>query len=217
MIQIDDAGSGSLVGGTIIGALRVETMEFFNYLIPVKYFKSPYFKQKEYESYTVKLIEKAIKDLNITKYEEIQICRGYLFNKAIKYLTDKGYNATSTKISEPLQSLIEDTFKKYVIDIGIPEDYINFTKYPFHFHKMLRWVLADPKDRIKYCKTGWDSWQKYICNLNLTKSTDYIFSGHYVCLKCGQPIKTPGKIKVIKYTTNKDYFIYLHQNCHFSQ
>lgn len=217
MIQIDDAGSGSLVGGTMIGILRAETLEYYHEIIPVKYFKSPYFNQKLYENYTVKIIERAISQLKIDKNEEIQICRGYLFNKARKELSENGYKILSTKISDPLQNIIEDSFKDYVIGLGIPKDYLNYTKYPFHFHKMLRWVLANPKERIKYCKTGWNSWQKYINNIKIERKSDYIFSGNYVCLRCGEPIITPCKIKVIKFTTNHEYFIYLHHNCHFSQ
>lgn len=46
MIQIDDAGSGSLVGGTVIGIIRTETLDYFYDVIPVELFKSPYFEEK---------------------------------------------------------------------------------------------------------------------------------------------------------------------------
>ena len=36
MIQIDDAGSGSFVGGTCIGFYRPETNEYFFEIIPVE-------------------------------------------------------------------------------------------------------------------------------------------------------------------------------------
>jgi len=217
MIQIDDAGSGSLVGGTVIGLLRTSTLEYYYEVIPIKYFKSPYFKEKKFEDYCIKIIENGIKALNINKYEEINICRGYMFNKARKHLSEKGYTVISSKITDPLQTLIEDTFKEYIINLGVPQDYINYTKYPFHFHKLLRWVLADPSNRIKLCKTGWDSWQKYINNLNIERHTDYILNGSYICLKCGNKITPPAKIKVIKFFTNREYYVYLHYNCHFSQ
>ena len=37
MIQIDDAGSGSFVGGTCIGVYRPETTEFLFDIIPVDF------------------------------------------------------------------------------------------------------------------------------------------------------------------------------------
>ena len=46
MIEIDDAGSGSLVGGTIIGVFRRETQEYFTALIPLKHFHIHIFRKK---------------------------------------------------------------------------------------------------------------------------------------------------------------------------
>ncbi|SEF76197.1 hypothetical protein SAMN05660865_00939 [Caloramator fervidus] len=217
MIQIDDAGSGSLVGGTLIGIIRTSTLEYYYDIIPIKYFQYPHFQEKKFEDYCIKIVENGIKKLNINKNEEINICRGYIFNKTRNYLTNKGFKIFNTKITDPLQSLVENTFKEYIINLGVPQDYINYTRYPFHFHKLLRWVLADPKNRIKLCKTGWNSWQKYINNIKIEKHTDYIFNGNFVCLKCGNKINPPSKIKVLKFYTNKEYLIYLHYNCHSFQ
>ncbi|WDC83815.1 hypothetical protein PL321_15165 [Caloramator sp. mosi_1] len=57
MIQIDDAGSGSLVGGTAIGIVRVETNEYMWDVIPIKYFTTPYFENKRYEDYALSIIK----------------------------------------------------------------------------------------------------------------------------------------------------------------
>lgn len=216
MIQIDDAGSGSLVGGTIIGILRAEDNDYHYEAIPIDLFTSPYFEEKKYADYTVKIIIDGLNILKVKKDEPVQICQGYMFDKARVYLRQNGYNFVSTKIEEPLQTIIENSFLDYVIGLGIPMDYLEYTKYPFHFHKMLKWVFSDLPNREKLCKTGWKSWKKY-CGAPLTQYTDYLVSGSYKCLKCGNTIKTPCKIKVIKFYTNKDYFIYLHDNCHFSQ
>jgi hypothetical protein len=216
MIQIDDAGSGSLVGGTIIGMLRVETQDFYYDVIPVKYFTSPNFEQKKYVEYCTKIIIDGIKNLNIDKMEPIEICQGYIFDNARNYLKESGYNFKSTKISEPLQTIIEHTFIDYAIGLGIPLDYLDYTKYPFHFHRLLKWVFADLKIREKLCKTGWKSWKKY-SQVETIHYTDYLMSGNYYCLKCGNLIGIPGKIKVIKFNTNREYFIYLHTNCSASQ
>lgn len=216
MIQIDDAGSGSLVGGTIIGILRVEDLDYHYEVIPVNLFTSPYFEEKKYTDYTVKIIIDGIKLLKIEKNEQIEICQGYMFDKARSYLLLNGYNVISTKIGDPLQTIIEHCFLDYVIGLGIPMDYLEYTKYPFHFHKMLKWVFSDLRYREKLCKTGWKSWKKY-CNISLSHYTDFLVSGNYKCLKCGNSIKTPCKIEVKKFFTNKEYFIYLHEGCHYSR
>lgn len=212
MIQIDDAGSGSLVGGTLIGIIRTQSYDYFNDIIPLKYFTSPFFDKKEYTEYCVEIIKNAINVLDIGKNETIQICQGYIFDKAYDYLINSGYDCEKVRISLPLQDIIEKSFMDYVINIGIPTNYMNYTKYPFHFHRLLKWVFADYNQRSKLCKTGWESWKKY-CNVEITSHNDFLYSGSYSCLKCGKIIKVPGKIKVLNFTSNRTYSVYLHEKC----
>lgn len=56
MIQIDDAGSGSLVGGTIIGILRKEDLDYYYEAIPISFFTSPSFEQKNIQIILLKLL-----------------------------------------------------------------------------------------------------------------------------------------------------------------
>lgn len=216
MIQIDDAGSGSLVGGTVIGIIRTETLDYFYDVIPVELFKSPYFEEKKYKDYVIEIIEYGFKNLKVSKNEDIFICQGYIFDKARIYLKEKGYKVFSTKISQPLQNIIEETFLDYAIGLGIPLDYLQYTKYPFHFHRLLKWVLADFNEREKLCKTGWRSYKKYN-SIKTEHYFDYLYTPCFRCLKCGNIIEVPSKISVVKFVTNREYFIYLHENCYSSQ
>jgi hypothetical protein len=111
MIQIDDAGSGSLVGGTCIGALRQETGEFYYEIIPIHLFNKANFKNKIYIYYTTEVVKNALKKLSVKNREEIQICQGYMFEDTRKFLTQASFNFSNSKIEEPLQSLIEKTFE----------------------------------------------------------------------------------------------------------
>lgn len=212
MIQIDDAGSGSLVGGTLIGIIRVEDLDYYKEIIPLNYYNLPQFQEKKYTESSVEIIKRGLKYLNVKIDEPIYICQGYMFDKARVYLKKQGYSVTSTRISEPLQSIIEEDFLDYIIGLGMPMDYLEYTKYPFHFHKLLKWVFSERDTRENLCKTGWKSWQKYK-DIPLQTYRDYLVTGSYRCLKCGNNINTPCNIGVIKFTTNKDYFIYLHESC----
>lgn len=212
MIQIDDAGSGSLLGGTIIGVLRVETKEFQYDIIPLKFYQGEYFENKEYINYVVTIIKRIFKNLKVDKTEEIQVCRGYMFDKLKPWLDENGYIYTSTEIKDPLQTIIEKTFEEYTINLGIPESFIVYTKYPFHFHRILKWVYADYNNRSQLCKKGWKSWKKY-CNLETKLSTEMIKSKNLVCLKCNQPIDQHSNASVKTYISNRVNKIYLHQHC----
>lgn len=212
MIQIDDAGSGSLIGGTYIGIMRTESQEYYSELIPISLYNQKNFKTKLYLKYTTEIIKRGLKNLNVCKDELIMVCRGYMFDDVRKYFDTNNYNYISTKIEEPLQSRIEKSFEEYVVTLGLPGDFLKFTKYPLHFHRLLRWVYADYSCRSKLCKTGWKSWQKY-SHLKVDAYNDYIYNENYYCLKCGKKIPKFSNVKVIKYTSNMPNVVYLHKMC----
>ncbi|MGE5632507.1 MAG: hypothetical protein ACM3TR_15650 [Caulobacteraceae bacterium] len=212
MIQIDDAGSGSLVGGTCIGVLRKETKDFYYEIIPVKLFNEANFRNKLYIYYTTDIIKNAFEKLKVGKRENIFICRGYMFEDARNYLKQNKYNYHDTKIEEPLQSLIEKTFEEYTISLGLPKEFLSYTKYPFHFHRLLKWVYADYDNRLKLCKTGWKSWNKY-SNIKVDVYYDILYKSNFVCLKCGKKIEDNSRVKVIKFYSNRDNYVYVHKHC----
>lgn len=212
MILIDDAGSGSLIGGTVIGALRIETMEYCYEIIPLKYYTPISFNNKEYLEEAAKLAIKLLQNLSYDKKEEILVCRGYMFDKFRIWLKENDFPFKSTKIEEPLQSMVEKTFEDYTVSLGFPRKFISYTKYPFHFHKILRWVYADYENRKKLCKTGWKSWEKF-GSLEVKTSYSFLKKSKYTCLKCGEKIDNHSTVKVLSYISNRPQRIYLHSNC----
>jgi len=212
LIQIDDAGSGSLLGGTVIGALRVETGEYQYDVIPLKYYQGKNFNQKKYIHHVVDIIDHVFNQLQVTKEEPIEVCRGYMFDSLIKWLKNENYQFNSTKIEDPLQSIIEKTFDDYAIELGLPETFITYTKYPFHFHRILKWVYADYPNRSQLCKTGWKSWSKY-GKLEISTGEEHIKNREWTCLKCNQVIPRDTVAAVKSYTSNRPNKIYLHTHC----
>lgn len=212
MIQIDDAGSGSLLGGTVIGITRVETHEYAFEIIPLDYYRNSSFENKEYINYVVTIIKKLFKDLDVTHEEKIEVCRGYMFDKLKIWLEENDYNYICTQINDPLQSLVEKTFENYAISLGLPESFITYTKYPFHFHRILKWVYADYENRSPLCKTGWKSWQKY-GNLPIEIDEEKVKNINLVCFKCNTIIPKNSMAKVKKYRSNRPNKIFLHSNC----
>lgn len=212
MIEIDDAGSGSLIGGTCIGFFRKETQEYMYDFIPVELYRLKPFKQKKYLDYVVTITENIFQKLGTKKDEPIKVCRGYIFDDLRKWFNEKNYDWESIKITGQLQNLVEKTFENYIINLGLPAEFIKYTRYPFHFHRLLKWVYADYENRKQLCKTGWKSWQKY-GNLKINYSYGYLKNSSKVCLKCGKKISKGSCVKILKYTSNKKQIIYLHDRC----
>jgi hypothetical protein len=212
MIQIDDAGSGSLLGGTCIGIMRVETEEYHFDIVPLEFYNPDNFKNKKYQDCVIDIVKVAFEKVQVDKDEPIQVCRGYMFDKLKKWFKSKDYNWESTKIEDPLQTIVEKTFERYTVSLGLPLQYIRYTKHPFHFHRILKWVYADYENRKNLCKTGWSSWQKYG---NLTREIQWgkVEKPNFYCLKCGNKIPTGSNVKIIKYISNKVNKIYLHEYC----
>lgn len=213
MIQIDDAGSGSFVGGTCIGFYRPETNEYYFDIIPVELYNLENFKRKYYLDSVVDIAISAFDALKVNPHETIEICRGYMFEKLKGWLSTKGYCWYVTQITGRIQEVVEKNFELYSIKLGLPAEYIKYTQYPFHFHKLLRWVLSDYDNRIKLCKVGWKSWQKI---KNITPSVSYSKMAHvnYYCLKCGKQIKKGSNVAVLEFFSNKTNYIYLHKGCY---
>ncbi|NLY43838.1 MAG: hypothetical protein GX066_07700 [Clostridiaceae bacterium] len=212
MVQIDDSGSGSLIGGTCIGIMNTDTMEYYYEIIPIKYYSKEYFQEKKYLDYVIEIVKRGFKALSINQEDPIEICQGYMFDKLRSWLSENKYSWKSTHITGFLQDKVEKTFEEYAISLGFPKQYITYTKYPFHFHRILRWVYADYDNRRKLCKTGWKSWEKY-GKLPVQTSVEIMPGKHYSCLKCGKTLEPFTKVKALRYTSNKPNLIYLHMDC----
>jgi len=212
MIQIDDAGSGSFVGGTCIGIYRPETNEYYFDIIPVEVYNKENFKKKLYLDEVVRIVSKAFRIMNVMKSETIEICRGYMFDRLKSWLDNKGYTWYVTHITGNAQEIVEKSFELYTVKLGLFEPYIKYTKYPFHFHKLLRWVFADFDNRIKLCKVGWKSWEK-VEGIKPDVSEEKLTKPNIFCMKCGKYIEKDSQIKVLRYTTNKENYVYLHNKC----
>ncbi|OPX43658.1 hypothetical protein CLHUN_23770 [Ruminiclostridium hungatei] len=216
MIQIDDAGSGSFVGGTCIGFYRPETNEYYFDIIPVELYGIENFKKKLYLDCVVEIAEKAFDALKVSRNETIEICRGYMFEKLKLWLADKGFCWYVTQITGKIQEVVEKNFELYTIKMGLPKEYIKYTHYPFHFHKLLRWVLSDYDNRISLCKVGWKSWQK-LKNITLSISYEKMEHANYYCLKCGKRIKKGANVAILRFYSNQLNYIYLHKGCEVRQ
>lgn len=153
-IQIDDAGWGSLVGPTFIGAYRPETDEFACGTVDLRFFRGQAFKRKEYLQETTQVIQELLERLGANGDEPIEMCTGYIFDDARRSL---GHRVKQRKITGRLQELIETVARDYLLDMDVPID--GAKPGSGHFMACFRWVAEDLGKREKFVKTGWKSWR----------------------------------------------------------
>jgi hypothetical protein len=161
-IIIDDAGSGDLLFGVVIGASRDETQEFRYEIIDVKYFQSNRFIRKEYLKESSRIVFQLLNKLKLKSEEEIKLCKGYIFDEAandlIKIYGEDRIHRIKVK-GEP-QRLTEIAYLDEIRNLGYEPLQEREDKRAKSFFHMMHWLKKHP-DMLKYAKTGWPRLSRY--------------------------------------------------------
>jgi len=161
-ITIDDAGIGDLLFGVIIGAFRNETQEFRYEVLDVKYFRAQRFHRKEYLKQASKIVFQLLDKLKLKAEEPVHICRGYIFDEAVKELR-KRYGDDRIRrvkvVGEP-QHLTETAYLDEIRNLGYEPLKKRDEKRAKSFFHMMNWLKKNP-DKLRYAKTGWPRLSRY--------------------------------------------------------
>jgi CxxC-x17-CxxC domain-containing protein len=191
-IIVDDAGSGDLLFGIVIGAFRVETAEFKYKLIDVKFFQPELYCNKAILTEASKVTSELLACLKAKPDEEVRLCQGYIFDEAAaelkKTLGEKLVQRIRV-IDEP-QRLTEIAYLDEIRNLGYEPLAEREEKRAKSFFHMMRWLKANP-DKLQYAKTGWPRLKRY----HLFQSTmeDAEPKHTAVCSECGSECEVPFK------------------------
>lgn len=188
-VIVDDAGSGDLLFGVVIGAYREETNEFTYDLINVKFYQDV-FSKKEYLREASRVTAQLLEKLKVKPDEEIHICQGNIFDVTVADLQEtRGEDKISRmRVTGEAQRLVEIAYLDEIRNLGyepLPEREEKRGKSFFH---MMRWLRAHP-DMLKYAKTGWPRLKRY--KLFKLQSQGEIYKA--VCGECGNTCEVPFK------------------------
>jgi len=189
-IIVDDAGSGDLLFGVVIGAFRDETQEFKYGLIDVKFFQSSLFNQKKYLRQSSRIVSRLIAGLKLKSDEEIHICQGYIFDEAVNDLR-KIYGddrIRRVKVTGEPQRLTEIAYLDEIRNLGYEPLEEREGKRAKSFFHMMRWLKENPK-MLRYAKTGWPRLSRY----RLFKPFHQNNLHKAVCTDCGNECEVPFK------------------------
>ncbi|MFH0896891.1 MAG: hypothetical protein V1850_02435 [Candidatus Bathyarchaeota archaeon] len=161
-IIIDDAGSGDLLFGVVVGAYRSESHEFKYDVVDVRYFQPPLFRQKEYLNQVSKTIFKLLEKLDFKEDESIFICTGSVFDNAVEDLKKKygEDRIQKVKVIGEAQCFTEMAYLDEIRNLGYEPLLEREEKRAKSFHHMMRWLERNP-DKITYAKTGWPRLIRY--------------------------------------------------------
>ncbi len=150
MIQIDDAGNGTVLGGEVIGALRLESGEYRHRVLPL----SAYFQfELRRTEVTRDTVLDLLDDLNYSPGEPLVFCTGDIFGETKLYLSAQGIEWQEQKITGTLQELVEASYFDSLRQYGLPERFRAYHHQYHIFHNMvLGWVCQDLDTRSRFCK-----------------------------------------------------------------
>ncbi len=160
-VIVDDAGSGDLLHGVVVGAYREETGEFRYDMIDVKYYQE-IFKAKEYLKESSRIAAKLVAYFNLKPEEEIHICQGCIFDVAAEDLK-KTYGEDRIKrvrVIGEAQRLVEIAYLDEIRNLGYEPLAEREEKRGKSFFHMMRWLKDNPK-MLHYAKTGWPRLKNY--------------------------------------------------------
>jgi hypothetical protein len=161
-ILIDDAGSGDLLFGTVIGAYRPENEHFIYDLINVKYFQKPLYKNRMYLEEAKRISLDLVVRLKLLEKEKIIVCTGDILNIASEALLEKyGEDIVERgKIEGEGQQLVELAYINELRNIGYEPIEERTEKWGKNFWDMYNWLKEDTK-RLKYAKSAFPNLKKY--------------------------------------------------------
>ena len=191
---VDDAGSGDLLYGVVIGAYHEGTGEFKYDLIDVRFYQD-IFREKEYLQESSRVVSRLVSKFNLEPDEQIHICQGCIFDVAAVDL-QKAYGEDRVKrihVVGETQRLVEIAYLDEIRNLGYEPLAEREEKRGKNFFHMMRWVKDNP-EMLKYAKTGWPRLKKY----QLFKSTQETQTFTAVCSECGQECEVPFQPKADK-------------------
>jgi CxxC-x17-CxxC domain-containing protein len=193
-VIVDDAGSGDLLFGVVVGAYREETGEFKYDLIDVRFYQE-IFREKEYLQESSRVVSKLVGGLNLAADEEIHICQGCIFDVAAEELR-KVYGEDRVKrirVIGEAQRLVEIAYLDEIRNLGYEPLSEREEKRGKSFFHMMRWLKDNP-EMLRFAKTGWPRLKNY----QLFKPFHAVQVYNAVCSDCGCECEVPFQPKADK-------------------
>ena len=160
-VEIDDSGTGDLLGDAFIGLRRVETDKIIFKTIPVDLFNEINWKNKMPFKIVVDLVKDGLKELNFLKEsEKVLLCRGNIFDQVRTYFDEIGIKYEPAIIEGKLQDAVEGRLVSHLRDdLGVRSKSLTIKSGKKRFFVLYNWLCYDFYKREKYVKSGFKKWK----------------------------------------------------------
>ena len=159
-IEIDDAGTGDLVGDAFIGFRDTVNGKIIFQSVPVRLYKKDNKDIDLPKKHILKVVIKALKILNHGKGDRILLCRGDCFNLVREYFNENDIYYEPAVIEGELQDAVEGRFIQHLRKLGVSSVRLTKESGAKRYFILFDWVCRDFPNREDFVKTGFPSWKK---------------------------------------------------------
>ena len=193
-VIVDDAGSGDILFGVVIGAYRAETGDFKYGLVDVRFFQPQLYCEKGYLTEAQRVTTALLSGLNLKPDEEVHLCQGYIFDEAAAELkkTRDEKLVQRIRVTGEAQRLTEIAYLDEIRNLGYEPLTEREEKRAKSFFHMMRWLKENPK-MMQYAKTGWPRLKRYRLFKPLLQDGEGAEAAKHVavCSECGEECEVP--------------------------
>jgi len=159
-IEIDDAGTGDLVGDALIGFRDMNTGKIIFQSVPVGLYNEENKNEDQPKKYILKIVIKALRALNHREGDRILICRGNCFDLVREYFDENEIYYEPAIVEGKLQDAVEGRFIQHLRKLGVSSKNLTMDSGIQRYFLLFNWVCQDFPNRERYVKTGFPSWKK---------------------------------------------------------
>jgi hypothetical protein len=168
-IEIDDAGTGDLVGDAFIGFRDTKTGKIIFQSIPVGLYNEENKEEDQPKQHIVKIVKKGLKNLKHRKGDRILLCRGNCFDLVRKYFNENDIYYEPAIVEGELQDAVEGRYIQHLRKLGVTSDKLTKESGAQRYFVLFNWVCQDFPNRERFVKTGFPAWKKKWRNIAIRR------------------------------------------------
>jgi hypothetical protein len=159
-IEIDDAGTGDLIGDAFIGFHVKETGDIIFRSVPVGLYNKENLDNNSPKKKIVELVKDGLDYLNFDKKnDKILLCRGDCFDLVREFFNQEGINYEPTAIEGKLQDAVEGRLVAHLRKLGVKSKNLTKKSGAKRYFVLFNWLSQDFPNREKYVKSGFAKWR----------------------------------------------------------
>ncbi|MGQ4873838.1 MAG: hypothetical protein ACP6IY_07190 [Promethearchaeia archaeon] len=158
-IEIDDAGTGDLIGDAFIGFHVVETGKIIFKSVPVGLYNEENLKNNAPKKRILEIVKEGLKELNYQPGDIIYLCSGDCFDLVREYFDENNIKYITSKIEGKLQDAVEGRFVSHLRKLGVRSKKLTKKAGAQRYFVLWNWLCEDFPARERFVKKGYKSWK----------------------------------------------------------